>query len=94
MVDSHERGIIFFLGDKKGPEPGLEPVTAANQDRWKKNQPEKKSSLEKAGLVSFVTQHNCEEKYLSGKTERIGKKQTIRKIKLRVIQVHRKDTKL
>ena len=39
------------------------------------------SSLEKAGLVSFVTQHNCEEKYLSGQTERIGKKATIRKNK-------------
>ena len=39
------------------------------------------SSLEKARLVSFVTQHNCEEKYLSGQTERIGKKATIRKNK-------------
>ena len=39
------------------------------------------SSFEKAGLVSFVTQHNCEEKYLSGQTERIGKKATIGKNK-------------
>ena len=28
-----------------------------------------------------MTQHNCEEKYLSGQTERIGKKATTRKSK-------------